>query len=159
MGDLSNFENTISRLRGFDFKAEMVTSISDNTNVLEDLQRTQLQSGKDADGAGAIATKGNDYYSPLTIELKKNNSGVGAIVDYVTNYNTGALQGSLKKEVVGDLVTTTSNVSYFAEREAESSPSTFNLGPDLRLQFAESIVLPTVGAALLDKTGLVITNK
>ena len=158
MGDLSNFESTISRLRGFDFKAEMVMSVTDNTNVLEDLQRTQLQSGKDADGAGSIATKGNDYYSPLTIELKKNNVGVGAIVDRGTNYNTGALQDSLKKEVVGDLVTTTSDVSYFSEREAESSPTTFNLGADLRLQFAESIVLPTVGAALLDRTGLVITT-
>lgn len=154
MGDLSNFESTISRLKAFDFQKEMTDAIVSGKEELLNLQATQMFSGIDNQG-GAITLDGEGY-SPFTVAIKKEK---GQPTDRVTLRDSGALYSGLDLKVNGSVFDITSPVPYFDELQQRTGEKAFLPDESSRLQFANDVVLPTVASALLDKTGLVITSK
>jgi hypothetical protein len=87
----------LENLQQFDVKATAVEALKENEEVMADLNATQLSQGKRATG-----TEIRPPYAPLTIEIKKTKSGLAAITDRVTLYDTGSHYRNLYAEVKGD---------------------------------------------------------
>lgn len=72
-------------------------TIQENAEAMADLNALQLSQGKRATG-----TDIKPAYHPLTIELKKGQSGLSGITDRVTLYDTGSHYRNLYAQVKGD---------------------------------------------------------
>jgi len=156
---LDNFKNLIDNLRAFDFGQEMQAIVEDNADKLPPMIREQLAEGKDGDDKPNTIF-GRSGYSPKTVEIKKvNGQGLGAVTDRITNYMTGAFYESLEIETEGRVFEADSDVPYFGDIALYSSDALLEVDPEHRMEFAETVSLPAIKESLLEKTGLVITEK
>ena len=77
-----------------------IQAISENLDVAAGLIAVQLSQGLKKDG-----TKSDFSYSPFTIAVKKKNrTGLAAVTEYLTNYDTGESYKQLYGKVKGFLV-------------------------------------------------------
>lgn len=156
---LDNFKNTIDKLRAFDFGQEMTKIVEDNVDKLPPMIREQLAEGKDGDDKPNTIF-GRSGYSPKTVAIKEaNGKGLGAVTDRITNYMSGDTYESLEVKTEGQVFEADSDVPYFADIVLYSSPALLEVDEENRLEFAETVTLPTIKASLEEKTGLVITEK
>lgn len=156
---LDDFAQRIAKLQAFDFGREMQTAIEDNADKLPDMVREQLSVGKDGDGH-ANTIFGRDEYQPATIAIKQQyGKGLGAVTDFVTNYMTGALYESIEVKTEDQALELESDVPYFEDVKRYSSDALLEVNESHRLEFAEQYTMPAVKAALLEKTGIIVTEK
>jgi hypothetical protein len=155
---LDDLQNRINKLQAFDFGQELQTIISDNLEALPVYLKQQLAAGKDGnDEPNTIF--GRSGYSPRTVEIKEANGvGLGAVTDRITNYSSGEFYNTVREELEGRVFSADSDVPYFADIRLYSSESLLKINERNRLDFANTITLPAIKAALLSKTGLKITG-
>jgi hypothetical protein len=87
----------LENLEALDPEAVAIEVLEENTNVMADLIAGQLAQGLRSDGSEILPS-----YAPLTIELKKNKSGLAGVTDHVTLFDTGSHYEKLYTEVKGD---------------------------------------------------------
>lgn len=151
---LTDFKERIGKLQSFDFGAELEIIVSENVERLPDLIRKQLEEGLSGDGKPSTIF-GSTTYSPLTVEIKQSEGiGLGGVTDRITNYMTGAFYESIRMVMDGQLLDADSDVSYFGDIRLYSSEALLEVSPENRLEFAETITMPAIKAALLSKAGI-----
>lgn len=74
-------------------------SVTDNAELIADLNADQLAHGIRADGSQTLPA-----YKSLTIAIKKTKSGLAAITDRVTLFDTGDFYRNLYAEVQGEFI-------------------------------------------------------
>lgn len=105
------------------------------------LQKDQLSQGINSKGA-SIAPP----YRPLTIEQKKQKSGLAGEYRYVTYFDTGELYRSLQLMVQSGKFTITANTFKFRKAEERSGRDTFGLNRDSRIEARDYIIQPELAA-------------
>ena len=87
----------LDALKSLDLEAIARESLEENAEVMADLNAEQLARGLRADGSEILP-----LYKPLTIEIKQTKSGLAAVTDHVTLFDTGSHYRELYAEVQGD---------------------------------------------------------
>lgn len=154
---LKNFLTTIQSLSAFDFAGAQRTAISENTEVLADMQTEQFATGKDKEGE-EILLEGNGYAFGTVVFKRLFGRGLGAVIDHVTLFQTGELYRQTFAEINMDKVTFSSRVPYWAELIQRTGDVT-GINKENAREFANGFVLPFVNNQLKKQTGLIITNK
>jgi hypothetical protein len=113
MSSLQTIKKRFLDLQGkeIDFASK---AIQENEEVAVQMVAEQLAQGIKSDGEPA-----NFTYTPLTIAIKKTRSGLAAVTDHLTNYDTGASYRGLYMKVKGaeiDFGTTTDKDEAIDER-------------------------------------------
>lgn len=95
MASLQEIKRRFLELQGkeIEFAAQ---AIQENATVAEDMVAAQLAQGIKSDGSDA-----NFTYAPFTIAVKRTRSGLAAVTDHLTNYDTGASYRGLYLKVEG----------------------------------------------------------
>lgn len=156
---LDGLNTFIKNLRKFDFAIAMNKSIEQNKDVLTDMVRKQLEAGKDGNDTPNTIF-GRNGYSPRTVNIKTyNGTGLGKVVDRVTNYMTGDFYASLVPVFEAQVFEFDSDVSYFGDIRLYSKDTLLEVSERNRKEFAEEYTLPGVAQQLKAKTGLIITTK
>jgi hypothetical protein len=145
---LDDLQNKINSLRQFDWGYEMEKVIHDNSEVIADLQAEQWAKGETAKGEEILPP-----YAPYTIEQKRQKTGLAAVTDHVTFYDTGELYKSLQAPVANMQYDITSNNFKFKKATDRSGLRIVGLTDSNRLRFAEEITLPGVRKVFKEKTG------
>ena len=89
----------LETLHGVNIAATAAETIEEKGEVMADLNAEQLAQGLRSDGTEILPD-----YAPLTVELKKEKSGLAAVTDHVTLYDTGSFYRQLVAEVQGDAI-------------------------------------------------------
>jgi hypothetical protein len=87
----------LDNLESLNIKQVAIEALRDNEEIMADLNAGQMAKGKRATG-----TDIKPAYAPLTIELKKEKSGLASVTDRVTLYDTGSHYRNLYADVKGD---------------------------------------------------------
>lgn len=154
---LDNFAQLINKLQAFDFGQEMQTIVEDNADKLPPMIREQLAEGKDGEDKPNTIF-GRSGYSPKTVAIKEaNGKGLGAVTDRITNYMSGDTYEALEVHVENQVFEADSDVPYFADIVLYSSAALLEVDEEHRLEFAETVTLPSIKGTLMEKTGLMIT--
>jgi hypothetical protein len=112
MADLSTI---ISRLSGVDVMALAGQAAIDSKDDYLMRQVSQLEQGQDSMGE-ATSLDGFPGYQPATIYHKIHYGvGLGAVVDYVTLYDTGKMHESADIVIDNDQINVIFNVDYAQE--------------------------------------------
>lgn len=155
---LEALEKLIDDLERFDAHEELQVIVTNNKDVIKDLQQQQMAGGVDSEGNEVLLKDNASWnygYRPYTIrEKEKVGSGLGAVTDRVTGYMTGQLYQHLAVRVKGDEFDVSSDVPYFDELESRIGEQWMGLNEQSRIQFGEDVVIPDFSIALRDKTGL-----
>jgi hypothetical protein len=162
---LDNFKSLIDKLTAFDFGQEMTNIVEDNEEKIADLQREQMLEGRGVDG---------DYIRPFYSEnpyfkrpgaalryaqwKQKITPNPKRPLDVPNLFITGVFHDSLFVEVNAPVFEVKTDVS-FGKDVFSVHQNAQGLDEDSRMQFAEEVTLPSIKASLLEKTGLVITEK
>lgn len=155
---LDNLIKLIDNLQRFDSHLELLKIVENNTDVIAELQKTQMAGGLDSESNDTQLKDNAAFgfgYRPFTIEQKeKYGNGLGAVTDRITGYMTGALYDSLKSNVAGDVFMQKSAVPYFEELKERTGEQWMGLNEQSRIHFAEEVTKPEFAKVLLEKTGL-----
>jgi len=87
----------LENLEALNIPSVAVTTLKENSERMADLIAGQLAQGLRSDGSEILPS-----YKPLTIELKHEKSGLAAVTDHVTLYDTGEHYKELYVEIKGD---------------------------------------------------------
>jgi hypothetical protein len=141
----ADLQNKITEFTAIDFGTELFNVVDANTILLSDMQREQMATGLDANDKPVLATQGA-FYTPYTMHIKEAvGVGLGAEINVVTNYMTGAFYDSLQKKVYPDgTVESNSNVDYFEDILNRSGEVAVDLNKEYRREFAETKVVPHI---------------
>lgn len=153
---LNDLRSTIERLKVFDWGAELKDIVTTNTAVIEELQREQMASGKDSEG-NETTLDGHGYADITKAYKRMVGQGLGAVIDRITGYQTGALYGEVEASVSGDQYEVKSTAPYFPELLSRTGAQWMTLNELERIKFGEEITLPMIKEIFLTKTGLQIT--
>lgn len=145
---LDDLKNKIDALRSFNWGEEMEAVIKQNEEALADFQAEQL-----AKGINRLGQEILPEYRPFTIEQKRKKSGLAAVTDHVTYYDTGELYKSLQGEVGNKQYDITSPSFKFDKMKKRSGERVVGLTEESRLRFAEEITIPGVRKRFKEKTG------
>jgi len=145
---LEDLQNKIIALRSFNWGDEMQTVIQANTEALADLQAEQWAKGLAANGSEILPP-----YAPYTIEEKKKKTGLAAVTDHVTFYDTGELYKSLRGEAANMKYDITSDNFKFKKAIDRSGVRIVGLTDESKERFAEEITVPGVRRSFEAKTG------
>ena len=146
---LTGLEDMIKGLKAFDFGEEMERVIIEHKDVIADLQAEQW-----AKGINSFGREIGPAYAPYTIEQKQQKSGLAAVTDHVTYYDTGELYKSLNGEVSNKQYDITSPSFKFEKAKERSGVTVVGLSPESKQRFAEEITIPGVRKVFKEKTGL-----
>lgn len=153
---LNDLLETINKLKTFDWEGALKEIVTQNTAVIEDLQRDQMASGKDSQGNETLLD--GSGYADITKAYKRMvGVGLGAVIDRVTGYQIGNLYSEINASVEGDQYNVKSDVPYFSELILRTGEQWMTLNETERKIFGEEITLPMIKEIFLNKTGLIIT--
>lgn len=129
-----------------------VDSFNEVKEVAADLIATQLSQGLRSDGSELLPS-----YAPLTIELKKQKSGLASVTDHVTLFDTGDFYQEIYAVAEGD------DIEYGSKNEkaeklnkkySTSKGSIFGLDDDSADELVEGHLKPTFYDNAHEATGL-----
>lgn len=129
MGTLQTIKKRLLQLQGKEGELARA-ALSENSEVAVDLNAAQLAQGILKDGSLSDFT-----YASFTIASKKQKSGLSAITDHLTNYDTGESYRNLFMKVEGDQIafgTTTDKEESISDRMEGKA---FGLTPDNKEEF------------------------
>lgn len=145
---LEDLQNKITALRSFNWGEEMQAVIQANTEALADLQAEQWAKGLAANGSDI-----NPPYAAYTIEQKQKKTGLAAVTDHITFYDTGELYKSLRGEAQNMQYDITSDNYKFNKAIDRSGLRIVGLTDESKERYAEEITLPGVKRSFEAKTG------
>lgn len=146
---LDNLQTLITAIKTYDFGNEMEKVIVDNKDALADLQAEQWAKGQDIYGKPI-----QPGYAPFTIEKKKKNTGLAAVTDHVTHFETGELYRSLEGKVQNKEYSIESPSFKLKAVEKRSDTNVVGLTDESKERFAEEITIPGVRKSFKAATGL-----
>jgi len=115
-----NIANKIRKIEQFDAKKHTIEIVNLNKDFLAELLRTQLEKGLDGNG-NEVTIRGYAGYQPFTIDKKRTSGvGLGRVVEWITNYDTGNFYGNIRPHTDGVKLWFDSNVPYFRDIIAQS---------------------------------------
>ena len=136
MASLNSLKERFLKLQGREITLA-AEAITDSHNLAEDLNADQLAKGIKVDGTAA-----NFTYSPMTIAIKKQRSGLASVTDHLTNYDTGESYRQLFEKVENKKVifgTGTDKEDSISDRMDDRA---FGLTKDNKEIFMKDGVLP-----------------
>jgi hypothetical protein len=139
---LTDFRNKIDILSKMDFADDLFQIIVANEDILVNMQRDQWSKGTDRNKQ-QTTLDGDPNYAFATINHKAKNSGLGAVTDYITGFDTGALYNYTFLDIAGDQFAFESDVIYWDDLVLRTGDMWPGLDEDHRKQFATDIVIPT----------------
>jgi hypothetical protein len=98
MASLKAIRDRVKNFKGRELEIAL-SALNANSRVAADLNAEQLAQGIMKDGKLS-----KFKYSPLTIEIKKTKSGLSAVVDHLTNYDTGESYRKLYMKAGGEVI-------------------------------------------------------
>lgn len=146
------FKQFIDNLRTFNFADAQDRAIQTNTETLAQYQVEQFAQGRDKNDK-PILLEGHGYAVSTIIRKRLFGRGLGAIVDRITLFQTGALYRETFAKMQGKQVVFSSDVSYFKPLMQRTGDVT-GLDEQNRIDFAFTYNLPFVSRELFKKTGL-----
>lgn len=115
-----NIANKIRAIAEFDINRHTIEIVAINKEFLAELLRTQLEKGLDGNG-NAVTIRGSKDYRPFTIEKKrKHGVGLGRVVEWITNYDTGNFYNEITPHTNGSKLWFDSSVPYFQDIISQS---------------------------------------
>jgi hypothetical protein len=126
-------------------------TVADNTEIIADLNATQLSQGLRSDGSETLPS-----YTALTIQLKGEKTGLASVTDHVTLYDTGDFYKELYAEVHGEDVEVGSKnwkSDKLQKKYSTAKGSIFGLNVDSRDELVV-IMQPGWQQKIEEKTGL-----
>lgn len=148
LDDLRKLRDAINN---FDFAAEQEQIVTDNKDVIADLQAEQWAQGLASDG-GQIYPE----YAPYTIEQKRGKPGLSGVTSHVTFYDTGETYRLLTAMINSGHYTITAATFKFDKIIKRSGKRVVGLTYDSREKFAKGVTLPGIKKVFKEKTGLEI---
>lgn len=137
-----NISNKIKRIVEFDVVKHTKEIVDANGEYLSNLLRNQLAAGEDGDGK-AVTVKGNTQYRPVTVWNKREvGVGLGAVVEWITNYMTGEFYRGIRPLTDGRKLTFKSFVPYFNDIIAQSGGIIMKLNDFHMNKFKIEILIP-----------------
>lgn len=142
----------LENLEQVNIKQIAVDSFNEVKEIAADLNATQLSQGVRSDGSELLPS-----YAPLTIELKKQKSGLASVTDHVTLFDTGEFYRELYAEAQGD------DIEYGSKNEKAEKlnkkystrrGSIFGLDDDTSDDLVEGHLKPTFYDNAHEATGL-----
>lgn len=110
-------------------------AINENSEVAKDLVAEQLAKGIKSDGEPA-----NFTYSPWTIAIKRTRTGLAAVTDHLTNYDTGESYRELYFKVNGNEVEAGTNTDKEEAISDRMDGQAFMLSPEQQSIFIKDFV-------------------
>lgn len=154
MSSLNRISSIIAGLRQFNYTGEYENVISSNMDAYADLSAEQMAQAKDVNG-DEITLDGVPSYQPVTIVHKKRfGSGLGAITDRVTRYQSGTLYKELFAQVTSGQVILSARVDYWDKLLDRTGPQGTGLDPEMRARFSEEVIVPAFKKVFSEKTGI-----
>jgi hypothetical protein len=157
---LDDFAQRIAKLQAFDFGKELETIVTDNVDAIADLQRDQMLEGRGVDGAFLRPFYSEDpYFKKPGAALRyarwkqKITPNPQRPLDVPNLIITGVFHESLTANVEGDLVEIETSAA-FGDDVFDKFPKAQGLDEDKRLLFAETITMPAIKQALLEKADI-----
>jgi hypothetical protein len=117
----------IEVLNGIDIPAIAREALAGNTERIADLNAGQLAQGVRSTGSEILPE-----YRGLTIEIKRGKSGLAAVTDHVTLFDTGAFYRSLYAQVMGDEIEYGARDEKAEKLAKKYKPTIFGLTLDSR---------------------------
>lgn len=107
---MQTLSNIITQLRSIDVLNSVVASFKETEQDWVYYNLLQLSEGERSDKVKTFRKDAKYYpYSPMTVQLKLNfGTGLGAVTDRVTLYETGAFYGAFFAEIQEDKILTSS---------------------------------------------------
>lgn len=142
----------LNNLNALDIETIASETVSDVTEVIADLNATQLSEGLRADGSETLPS-----YSGTTVGVKKGKSGLSGITDRVTLYDTGAFYRGLYASVQGTEIEYGSRdgkADKLQEKYSTSKGSIFGLNEDSKDELVTGHLEPTWHKKISEATGL-----
>lgn len=142
----------LENLEALNIKQIAIDTIQKNKEVMADLVATQLSQGVRSDGSEILPS-----YTPLTIELKKQKSGLAGVTDRVTLFDTGEHYKELYVEVKGEDMEYGSRVEYSGDLEKKygtSKGSVHKLTEDSREELMAGYLENDFYGKVSEQTGL-----
>lgn len=102
-----------------------IQALNLNSDVAADLNASQLAQGIMKDG-----TKSGFQYAALTIAIKSEKSGLSAVTDHLTNYDTGESYKKLYMKASGDQVEFGTRTDKEADISKRMKKKAFGLTPE-----------------------------
>lgn len=139
-------------LKKVDIESIAASTIEDNTDVIADLNATQLSQGLRADGSETLPS-----YSGTTIQSKRGKPGLSGVSDRVTLFDTGSFYKGLYAAVQGTEIeygSTDSKADKLQEKYSTSKGSIFGLNEDSKDELVTGYLEPDWQKKINEKTGL-----
>jgi hypothetical protein len=142
---LDNLKKKVAALQKFSFQDELLKAVTDNKDKIANLQRKQLDAGKDANNH-ALTLEGGGY-APFTLIMKfRKNQPL-----YVTWKDTGEMHNSIRAMITGQKFSLTSDNFKFHKMLERSGEDAVGLNFDSRKEFIETVTRPAVLKAYDEK--------
>lgn len=139
-----NITSRLKKVVQFDIAKNVIEIVELNKEFLAELLRTQLERGLDGNG-NQVTIRGNTSYQPYTVnEKRKNPPGLGQVVQWITNYDTGLFYSMVTPHTNGHSLWFDSNVPYFRDIIAQSGPIIMKLNKTNLELFLKSKLRPAL---------------
>ena len=116
-------------------------TITDNSEYIADRNAEQLAQGISADGKPTTLL-GKTEYSPATINLKRQKSGLSSVTTRITGYDTGSLYRNLYAVVQGSQIEYGSKSETAPKFESLASNRIYGLTEENKQDFIENVLQP-----------------
>lgn len=140
-------------LEGLDIEEISAQVVQDNSEIIADLNAGQLAQGIRADSKPILPE-----YSPLTVQLKKEKSGLSAVTDHVTLFDKGDFYKGLEVLVKGTEIDYGSNDPKSGKLQTKYGDQIFGLTEDSADELSEGFLRPGIIDKIEQKTGLVFSE-
>jgi hypothetical protein len=150
---LDDFKHKLDALSQMDFAEDLYEIVKANESELINMQRDQWSKGTDREGK-STKLDGNPNYTVFTINYKaRHGQGLGEITDYVTGFMEGALYEHTFMNVTKDSFAFESDVTYWESLTERTGPTWPGLQKENRLEFSETVVIPTIKKQFKERMG------
>lgn len=140
-------------LEGLNIEEISAGVVQDNSEVIADLNAGQLAQGIRSDNKPVLPE-----YSPLTVQLKSEKSGLSAVTDHVTLFDKGDFYKGLEAQVKGTEIDYGSKDPKADKLQKKYGDQIFGLTDDSADELSEGFIRPQVIDKIEQKTGFVFSE-
>lgn len=138
----------LANLQALDVHELAIETATEAEPVMVDAMADQLSQGRRADGSNI-----SPPYAQFTIQEKEKKSGLAAVTDVVTLFDTGAHYAELFAEVQGDIIEYGSKDSKSESLQSRYG-KIYGLNEEARAEVIEDFIEPRFEAKIERATGL-----
>lgn len=142
----------LESLQDLDIDQVASDSLKEHEETIAEMNASQLAQGRKSDGKYITPE-----YADLTIELKKKKSGLAAVTDVVTLFDTGSHYKNLYAEVKDKQIEYGSRDSKSEALQEKYGQNIYGPDDDSKDELVEGFLKPTFEQKIEEKTGLVFS--